>query len=146
MTATGFEPHSHLVRKRTLSHLAKLASLAKWLSVRLRTKLLWIRIPLLSPKHQISHLFRLFIEICSETRSWHDNNIQTLNPICICGLDSETLNHFFLHRPKFADERQNLLLKIERFIPKLFRKTDNINITSILLYGDPSFAAELAPT
>ena len=34
--------HNHLVCKRTLKHLAK------WLSVRLRTKWLWIRIPLLS--------------------------------------------------------------------------------------------------
>ena len=30
--------HNHFVRKRTLNHLAKLASLAKWLSIRLRTK------------------------------------------------------------------------------------------------------------
>ena len=37
----------HLVRKRKLNHLAKLA---KWLSVRLRTKWLWVRIPLLSLK------------------------------------------------------------------------------------------------
>ena len=37
----------HLVRKRTLNHLAKLA---KWLSVRLQTKWLWVRIPLLSLK------------------------------------------------------------------------------------------------
>ena len=32
---------NHLVRKRILNHLAKLVSLAKWLSVRLRTK--WFR-------------------------------------------------------------------------------------------------------
>ena len=30
--------HNHLVYKRTLNHLAKLTSLAKWLSARLRTK------------------------------------------------------------------------------------------------------------
>ena len=30
--------HHHLVRKETLNHLAKLASLAEWLSVRLQTK------------------------------------------------------------------------------------------------------------
>ena len=34
--------HNHLVRKGTLNHLAKLADLAKWLSVRLRTKRSWI--------------------------------------------------------------------------------------------------------
>ena len=38
--------HNHLVRKRTFNHLAKLASLAKWSSVRLGTKSLWDRVPL----------------------------------------------------------------------------------------------------
>ena len=40
--------HNYLVRKRTLNHIAKLASLAKWLSVCLRTKWLWVRMTLLS--------------------------------------------------------------------------------------------------
>ena len=34
--------HNHLVRKRTLNHLAKLASLDKWLSIRLQTRWLWL--------------------------------------------------------------------------------------------------------
>ena len=38
--------HNHLVHKQTLNHLAKLTSLAKWLSVHLRTKWLWVRIRL----------------------------------------------------------------------------------------------------
>ena len=38
--------HNHLVRKRT------------WLSVHLRTKLLWVRVQLQSLKIQISRLFR----------------------------------------------------------------------------------------
>ena len=42
--------HNHLVRKRTLNHLTKLISLAKWLSVRLRTKWLWVQVPLQSLK------------------------------------------------------------------------------------------------
>ena len=39
---------NHLVRKRTLNHLAKchLVSLAKWLSVRLQTKWFWVRVQL----------------------------------------------------------------------------------------------------
>ena len=36
----------HLVRKRTLNHLAKLASLTKWLCVRLWTKWFWVRVQL----------------------------------------------------------------------------------------------------
>ena len=37
--------HNHLVRKRTLNHLA---DLAKWLSVPLRTNCLWVRVQLQS--------------------------------------------------------------------------------------------------
>ena len=48
--------HNHLFRKRTLNHLAQLASLANWLSVRLRNKWFWVRISLLSPKLQIWRL------------------------------------------------------------------------------------------
>ena len=44
--------HNHLVHKQTLNHLAKLANLAKWLSVRLRTKWLWVRVLLQSHKNQ----------------------------------------------------------------------------------------------
>ena len=34
----GIRTQNHLLRKRTLNHLAILASLAKWVSVRLRAK------------------------------------------------------------------------------------------------------------
>ena len=46
--------YNHLVRKRTLNHLAKLA---KSLNVRLRTKWLWVQITLLLLKLQIPRLF-----------------------------------------------------------------------------------------
>ena len=40
----GIRTQNHLAGKRTLDHFRK-TSLAKWLSVCLRTKLLWVRIP-----------------------------------------------------------------------------------------------------
>ena len=43
----GIQTNNHLVCKQTFNHLAKLANLAKWLSVRLSYKWLWVRIPLL---------------------------------------------------------------------------------------------------
>ena len=51
---------NHLVRKRTLNHLAKrhLVSLAKWLSVRLQTKWFWVRVQLQLLKLQILRLLR----------------------------------------------------------------------------------------
>ena len=51
----------HLVPNQTLNHLANLAhlaSLAKWLSVCLQTKCLWVRTMLKLVKFQILRLFR----------------------------------------------------------------------------------------
>ena len=58
MAVTGLETTTTqfvLVCKRTLNHLAKLI---KWLGVGLQTKQLWVLVPLLSLKLQISRLFR----------------------------------------------------------------------------------------
>ena len=68
--------------------------------------------------------------------------LDTVNPICTCGFDVETLNQLFLHCPRFTNRRQNLLLKIEMIIPDISRKTDT-SIRSILLYCDRSFSAEV---
>ena len=48
--------HNHLVHKQTLNHLAKLTSLAKWLSAHLWTKGLWVRVQLQLLKLPISRL------------------------------------------------------------------------------------------
>ena len=48
--SNGIRTHNHLVHKRSLSRLTKLTSLAKWLTTHLRTKWLWLRIPLKSLK------------------------------------------------------------------------------------------------
>ena len=56
LDCNGTRTHNHLVRKRTLNHLA---SLTKWLSVRLRTTWLRIRVLLKSLKLQISCLLRV---------------------------------------------------------------------------------------
>ena len=42
LSDNGIQTHNHLVRKQTLNYLNKLASLAKWLNVALRTKWLWV--------------------------------------------------------------------------------------------------------
>ena len=63
----GTRTHNNLVRKRTLNYLA---SFAKWSSVHLRTKRLWIRVPMQSLKLHISRLFRAtktFLDIQATT-------------------------------------------------------------------------------
>ena len=69
--------HSHLIRKVALNHFAKLAVMVwvKWLSVRLRTKWLWIGVQLQSQKHCFLKLMyftvKYFLEIvCKEKPSY----------------------------------------------------------------------------
>ena len=38
----------------------------------------------------------------------------TINPICICGGDIESINHFFLHCPEYCEVRQTLYEKISK--------------------------------
>ena len=57
---------NHLVRKRTLNHLAKLA---KWLNFRFRTCF---------EQRAPWHLGKYRVWIHSQTRTWHDKSIQSL--------------------------------------------------------------------
>ena len=76
-------------REVLTAQLNHLANLPKWLSVRLRTKWLWVRVPLQSLNLQIwgrlparvpwhSGNYRVWIH--SQTRTWHDKNIQSNAP------------------------------------------------------------------
>ena len=58
--SNGIQNHNRLLRKRTLNHLPK--RLAKWLSICLRTKCLWVGIPLLLRKTYIRYLKETFSE------------------------------------------------------------------------------------
>ena len=76
--------HNHLVRKRIPNNLAKLASLSKWLSVRLRSKWLWVRIPLLS------------LKLSSDTKSAFEVNNNESKPsrqVRVQGLKIKIIDH-----------------------------------------------------
>ena len=123
--------------KRTLNQLSKLVSLAKWLSVGLGTKCLWIRVQLQSLKRQISRLLRamssltfrqLYVWIHSETRTWHDKKIQ-LNYSCHIMSGSRFLKklHMFLKNIyvihyvfKWMKTRRKFLFLLWRLFISLF--------------------------
>ena len=58
--ANGIQIQNRLVRKQTPNQLAKLA---KWVSVRLRIKWLWVRIPLLLQYLLYKHFYSVNISI-----------------------------------------------------------------------------------
>ena len=62
----------------------------------------------------------------------------TINPLCSCGLDIESTEHFLLHCPQFVNERRTLLGTIGNTNYKSLENTDS-NLTQTLLLGNTSF-------
>ena len=60
----------------------------------------------------------------------------TINPICICGGDIESINHFFLHCPEYCEARQTLFDNIQS-IDKMLLSQNESSLTHLLPYGDP---------
>ena len=72
-----------------------------------------------------------------EHKFWH-NFEDTLNPLCSCRIEAETMLHFFLRCQLFNDIREilmNDLISIDRSLPSLSQD----KLVSILIYGSDAF-------
>ena len=58
----------------------------------------------------------------------------TLNPICNCSEDIETISHYLLHCTDYLHERRTLLNTVSCILPNIFG-FNNDQLTEILLYG-----------
>ena len=65
----------------------------------------------------------------------------SLNPLCNCGLITETTSHYLLHCPLFADERKTFLSNIKSINHKFLEQNDS-TLTQTFLYGDPASSVE----
>ena len=63
----------------------------------------------------------------------------TLNPLCSCGNDVESTEHFLLHCPQFVNERRTLLNTLGNFNYSLLKNTSNV-VTQTLLFGNASLS------
>ena len=66
----------------------------------------------------------------------------TINPLCLCSLESESTTHFFLRCQNFTDLRKclmNKLIKIDSCILTL----DEKSLTKLLLYGDDRYDCKI---
>ena len=63
----------------------------------------------------------------------------TLNPLCSCGNDVESTEHFLLHCPQFANERRTLLRNLRNFNCSLLENTSKV-LTQTLLFGNTSLS------
>ena len=60
-----------------------------------------------------------------------------LNPVCSCGNDVESTEHFLLHCPQFVNERRTLLNTLGNFNCSLLENTSKV-LTQTLLFGNTS--------
>ena len=63
----------------------------------------------------------------------------TLNPLCSCGNDVESAEHFLLHCPQFVNERDTLLSALSNFNYCLLGNTSNV-LTQTMLFGNMSLS------
>ena len=59
-----------------------------------------------------------------------------INPICICGGDIQSINHFFLICPEYCEARQTFFDNIQS-IDKMLLSQHQSSLTHLLLYDDP---------
>ena len=78
---------------------------------------------------------RLRLSQLNERKFKHGFN-DTINPICICGGDIESINHFLMHCPEYCEARQTLLDNIQSIDKMLLSQNESL-LTHLLLYGDP---------
>ena len=62
-----------------------------------------------------------------------------LNPLCSCGNDVESTEHFLLHCPQFVNERRTLLSTLGNFNCSLLENTSKV-LTQTLLFGTTSLS------
>ena len=67
-----------------------------------------------------------------------------LNPLCTCGNDVESAEHFLLHCPQFANERRTLLSTLGNFNCSLLENTSNV-LTQTLFFGNTSLTPSITP-
>ena len=64
--------------------------------------------------------------------------LDSLNPICSCGQNIETLSDFLLHCSSYSNERLTFLNIIRNIDSNILSKND-LKVTETLLYGDSSY-------
>ena len=63
---------------------------------------------------------------------------ESVDPLCSCGNDIESSDHFFLHCSNFTTHRQTLLNKLISINAKIMAENEN-SVVRTLLFGGPDF-------
>ena len=81
---------------------------------------------------------KLGLNYLREHKFKHDFQ-DTLNPLCSCGNDVESTEHFLLHCSQFVNETRTLLSILGNFNCSLLENTSKV-LTQTLLFGNTSLS------
>ena len=84
---------------------------------------------------------RLGLKHAREHKFLHHFN-DTLNPLCPCNSEVESVSHFFLHCHFFDNDRIILMNEIFNIDPDI-NLLDDISISNLLLYGSKKYSNEI---
>lgn len=115
-------PNINIFKSRFIKVIRPLAMNTFNVSDRYGLKLLtWLRV-----EHNDLRAFR------------YRKNLNCLSPICACGNEEETTEHFLLRCPTFNTPRATLLSTMDNLNPDvIYSNIPEADLSSILLYGDP---------
>ena len=89
----------------------------------------------------IKHITRLRLGLSHiRDHKFKDGFLDSLNPICSCGLDVETTYHYLLHCPNFTNERS--ILSIVSTVNESSLTSCDASIVKVLFNGDESLDLE----
>ena len=91
----------------------------------------------------IKYLTRLRLGLSHlREHKFHHRFSDTLNPLCPCNLEVESVTHFFLHCHFYINERLTLMNEIFNIDPDIHLLND-ISISNLLLYGNPQYSSDI---
>ena len=91
-------------------------------------------------RKKIAHLFASydFSRNCLNTAKFNHNFRDTINPLCSCSLEIESVSHNFL-RCQFYNSLRHVLMDELSKIDETVRNLDESNLIYLLLYGNRTF-------
>ena len=88
-------------------------------------------------------LTRLRLNLSHLREHKFNHNFQgTINPLCPCSLETESVSHFFLRCLNFIEIRTNLKAEL-REIDETILELSDVSLVNLLLYGDKEFSTEI---
>ena len=76
--------------------------------------------------------------VIKRTYKFKHNFQDSVDPLCSCGNDIKSTDHFFLHWPNFTTQRQILLNKLKSINASIMGENENSDVRT-LLFGRPDF-------